>query len=161
LSKLTQEDIRRIYHLIGVFDEMLDRLLVHTGKVGLTVQTLKDAAQDAMVHHAAFIDKFIEQREVDPYKIVSWYGFFLSRKADDPAKRILLVAIVHLNDLLGKEHLGLQLSKPHILHLYAMAKLDGSDDEFGIGKNGVYSVFSSCIDLVSEYGTGSLIVRSV
>jgi hypothetical protein len=144
-----------------VFNGVVDKALVKTGRVGLTEKTLRNAAEDAMVHHAAFINKFIIQKSVDPFKIISWYGFFLSKNADDPTKSILLLAIAHLNDLLSKEHLKLKLSAAHVQHLYNMAKLDGSDDEFGIGKNGIYSVFSSCIDLVSDYKPGSKIIHAI
>lgn len=161
MSSLSELDIKRIYVLIGLFDRVIDKNLVQPRLIGLTERTLTDAAEDAMKHHALFINKFINQKSVDPFKIVSWYGFFLSKKADDPAKRILLITIGHLNDLLSKEHLKLKLSYLQMQHLYNMAKLDGSDDEFGIGKNGIYSVFSSCIDLVSDFKPGSKIIPAV
>lgn len=161
MANLSSVDVKRICILIGIFNGVINKALVKSGLVGLTKQTLLDAAEDAIKHHAAFVDKFINQKSVDPYKILSWYGFFLSKKADDPDKNVLFFTITHLNDLLCNEHLALKLSSQQVEHLYKMAKLDGLEDEFGIGKNGVYSVFSSCIDMVSNYPLGSKIIASV
>ena len=161
MANLSTTDKERICILIGIFNAVVNKTLVKSGLVGLTKQTLLDAAEDAIKHHAAFVNKFINQKSVDPYKILSWYGFFLSQKADDPDKNILFFTITHLNDLLSKEHLALKLSAPQVEHLYKMAKLDGSEDEFGIGKNGIYSVFSSCIDMASNYPLGSKVIPAV
>ncbi len=158
-SSLSDEDIARIHNLLGVFNQVVDQTLVSTGKIGLTQTTLNDAAQDAILHHQSFINKFIHQKSVDPYKIVSWYGFFLSKKADDPKKMILLIALKHMNDLLSKEPLHQKMSDAHIGHLYNMARLDGMEDEFAIGKNGVYSVFSSCVDYLRCYRDACLVTH--
>lgn len=153
-------DRSRVNQLLNVFDQVISRRYVANSLVGLTEQTRECARKATIEHHKQFVDRFIDQDKVDPYKIVSWYGFFLSQHADDPNKHILEACLRTLNHMLEQENLKQGLSEPQILHLYNMARLDGCKDEFGVGKNGIYSVFSSCLDLTKGLA-GSFVAKQI
>ena len=74
ILKLPDEQYAYVYCVFRIVDS---RIKKYKGKIGWTEQTLTKAKKDSLKHHALFIRKFsITQTKVDPYKILSWYGFF-------------------------------------------------------------------------------------
>ena len=120
---------------------LLDKFKSH---VGVSDYSKEKAAQDALDHLGEHLEIMkIQARGLDSYKFISWYGFYLSKHADDPKKVIRIATIVALNIMLKKDR-NKSLTKELLLELSAMTIRDGQDDNFGIGKNGVYFIFKTC-----------------
>jgi len=74
----------------------------------------------------------------------------LSHHIDDPNKLVLRIVITVMNQLLKNDGEGKALSDSTLNHLYYMVKNDGINDDFGVGKNGLYAVFSACSELNNQ-----------
>ena len=90
----------------------------------------------------------IEAKNTDIYKLLSWYGFYLSESADDKRGIIYLATIYILNEkILSNELCGRKISHKLISKMYKMLVLDGEDDNLAIGKNGLYLSFRTARDI--------------
>jgi hypothetical protein len=148
LTKLTQAD----KDLALTIMLLVDGVIKHQKNIGFTEITLSKAKRDAITHHSKFIHELgVTQNKVDAYKICSWYGFYLAKHLDDPEKLCLWIVLGVMNFFLSIEKNGTHLSKDFIKHLHTMTKNDGHCDEFGVGKNGIYSAFAACKNLTVEF----------
>jgi len=112
--------------------------------VGVSDISRENALSDAKKHLDDHLIKIrIEAKKLDSYKLISWYGFYLSNRADDPKNVIRIATIVALNIMLYKD-VSKKLPKELISEMSAMVVRDGIEDDFGIGKNGVYNTFKAC-----------------
>ncbi|MBL0708995.1 MAG: hypothetical protein JJW00_08110 [Sulfurimonas sp.] len=127
--------------------QLIDSILVldlFRTHVGVSDYSKENAAQDAINHLMEHLEIMkIQARGLDSYKFISWYGFFLSNHADDPKNVIRIATILALNIMLRRDN-DKSLPKDLLSELAAMALRDGQDDNFGIGKNGVYFIFKTC-----------------
>ena len=118
-----------------------------SGHVGVSDYSREKAAQDALLHledHLKIMK--IQAKGLDSYKFLAWYGHYLSIHADDPKNVIKIATVLALNIMLSKD-IDKKLPKELLSELAAMAIRDGQDDNFGIGKNGVYFIFKTCSKL--------------
>lgn len=138
-----------------------------------TPELLRAAKEQALQHHEAHIAKMrVDQRRLDPFKFLSWYGFILVRQAwDAPRSRYypLALTIDLMNDLLGRscsdgtgmDRLGMSIDC--VRELRRLAERDGVDDDFAIGKNGLYSAFRSAFEIKKQFTQrvydGSVVIR--
>ena len=132
--------------IMSLIDAIL-ALPIFSSHVGISSYSRKKAAHDALSHledHLKIMK--IQARGLDSYKFLAWYGYYLSAHADDPKNVIRIATILALNILLSKD-IDKKLSKELLSELVAMAIRDGQDDNFGIGKNGVYFIFKTCSKL--------------
>ena len=127
MNSLTSEDRQAVFNMMTT----LDKVLKAKGKyVAVTDTTLDTAKHAAMRHHYRFLKRCgIQQATVDPYKILSWYGFYLAANADDIEKVSVLGAMRVMNHMLDQEKTGKRLSEDIILHLYQLVKNDGVEDD--------------------------------
>ncbi len=152
MNSLSEADIRAAYGLMRLVDKAF---LSKEKYVGIAGKTLDSAKRSAMEHHYKFLNHFkMRQSCVDPYKIMSWYGFYLAEHADDSEKVAVLAAIRIMNRMLQKEKYSNRLAEDFLLHLYELAKNDKFEDEFGVGKNGLYAVFTAAA-MINEPLTGA------
>jgi hypothetical protein len=147
IAKLSNEDKALAHQIMEVVDAVIKR----EPNIGHTEITLDKAKRDAITHHSKFIHELgVTQNKVDVYKVCSWYGFYLAKHLDDPKKLCLWIVLEVMNLMLSKEKHSTRLSDDFIKHLHAMTQNDGFQDEFGVGKNGIYSAFSACKNLTNE-----------
>ena len=126
-----------------IIDSILN-LKIFKDEVGVSNTSRKSALIDAKLHLSEHLTKIeIRAKKIDSYKLISWYGFYLSNHADDPKHIIRVATIVALNKVL-KQETDKFLKKDILSEMCAMAIKDGTDDKFGIGKNGVYNTFKAC-----------------
>jgi len=120
-------------------------------------EILKDVTAKTIKYHLEFINQFVVPESVDPYKIISWFGFFLDKHLNptgephNDLKRLTLHTMLdRLNETLQKD-IGQQLHVNTIQHLFELNCKDGrADDHFGIGMNGTYFAFHSVRDTVER-----------
>jgi hypothetical protein len=132
-----------------IIDAILN-LDIFKDEVGVSNISRKNALEDAKKHLTEHLIKIeIKAKKLDSYKLISWYGFYLSNHADDPKHIIRIATIVALNKVL-KQETEKSLKKDILSEMCAMAIKDGTDDKFGIGKNGVYNTFKACSSVLAS-----------
>jgi hypothetical protein len=143
---IAQDDVKIIHHLMEKLDSVLrtkDFSDKH-GLLSLTKDDFDNAKEKTITHHYAFLTKLkIQQTSIDPYKIMSWYGFYLSEVAQDDKKIAVLCAIQIMNNMLKYDSFGKPIVTDLVCHLWFLARNDKVNDDFGVGKNGIYSVFTA------------------
>jgi hypothetical protein len=86
--------------------------------------------------------------KVESYKILSWYGFILYNLTKNI--NCLNVAIIYLNNLLYIDK-GQQFDNDFLAKLLWTSLNDNTDNNnFAIGKNGLYMVFKSAVVLLKD-----------
>lgn len=143
---LAQDDVEIIHHLMEKLDYILSakEFSKKHGSLGLTESDFYKAKERTITHHYAFLTKLqIQQTSIDPYKIMSWYGFYISEIARDNKKIAVLCAIQIMNNMLSYDSHGKPIATDLVCHLWLLARNDKVCDEFGVGKNGIYSVFTA------------------
>jgi hypothetical protein len=159
MNPLSDNDLELINNLLNKIDETI---VSQQGKIGFTAKTLVEARKLAMTHHSKFLLKFkIKQDRIDPYKILSWYCFYLVEVLDDPDKRSIAICLGEMNNILKHEKHGLYLPSKMLRHLYELAINNNTDDEYAIGKNGVYAVFTSCSEITKPLNSIGFAVPKV
>lgn len=98
INSLSDEDIKAVYNMM----KTVDLILRKKGKyVGVAESTLDEAKKSAIQHHYRFLQRFsIWQTAVDPYKILSWYGFYIAKHADDKEKISVLASMYIMNNMI-------------------------------------------------------------
>jgi hypothetical protein len=159
MSRLCEEDKKAVYNMMKIVDAILRK----KGKyVGVAESTLDEAKRSAMQHHYNFLERFsIFQTAVDPYKILSWYGFYIAKHADDKDKISVLASMYVMNTMITHEPNKARLPNVLMAHLYQLVKNDEVDDDFGIGKNGIYAVFTAASMFASVINDSGLIVPKI
>jgi hypothetical protein len=145
MNLLSDSDIEAAYNYMLKLDLIVSRKPEYVAVSGIRFD---EAKRSAILHHCNYVKHFgIWQQSVDPYKILSWYGFYLAEHADDKHKISVLVAIQEMNKLLTQEKSKGARSLPSkvVSQLYQRAALDKHKDEYAIGKNGLYSAFDTAL----------------
>lgn len=136
------------------FYDIIDALnKVCKSKVGLSISSEheKEALLQARIHILEHNNEFsIQPKTLDVYKLISWYGYFLSHSTYDPKRIIYLMTIQVLNEILSKEVCNKSFSKEFISKLYHMLSRDSQSGDFSIGKNGLYVAFRSAKDICRQ-----------
>lgn len=157
-TKMTDKDIKRTNLYLSAIDRILQQKTEH---VGVAQETLDNAKESAINHHFEFLKECsIRQETVDVYKILSWYGFEISKHADDKKKLAVLACMQVMNCVLKNEKFEPQIPEVLVEHLWEMSQNDGVNDDYGIGKNGVYSVFTTAsmvLEPFSKKYTGHIV----
>ena len=143
---------------------ILTRIDTHLSKMPDPVRTfwtprmLAAAKREALNHHAEHVVKMnIQQNKLDHNKLLSWYGFILVKQAymkDHSIRYAPLTLVIHeMNDLLKACYSSapgmhnIKMSQSCLTELRRMAIRDGHDDDFAIGKNGLYTAFRSAFEI--------------
>lgn len=143
---VSQDDVEIIHHLMEKLDYILCSKAFSDkhGSLNLTSDCLAEAKEKTITHHYKFLAKLqIQQTSIDPYKIMSWYGFYVSEGANDSRKIAVLCAIQIMNNMLKYDSFGKPIATDLVCHLWFLVRNDKVNDEFGVGKNGIYSVFTA------------------
>ena len=108
---------------------LIDKILgleIFLGYIGVSDISRKKALEDSKNHLSDHLTKIrVEAHNLDSYKLISWYGFYLSNHADDPENVIRIATIVALNILLKKD-IEKSLDKCVLSEMAAMAIRDGA-----------------------------------
>ena len=122
----------RFSHFIAVSDDSQEK-------------ALDKATEHLFLHNNTF---GVDAKSTDIYKLLSWYGFYLSEFADDQKSVIYLATIYILNNkILYNELCKKKISHHLVSKIYRMLVLDGEDDNLAIGKNGLYISFRTARDI--------------
>jgi hypothetical protein len=163
---MSTEQVRDMRRIFNFFNKALDEC-EHLIVVPPSVR--EEAARHAVRYHLAHLSMFnIEQTKVDPYKAVTWYGYFIWERIRDKGRIPLMVTVYVLNKFLGNEPKRVRLDEPTIKQIVAFAKnhegpvhtntgtrtgqtsseeedrehRDG-DEDHAIGKVGIYTAFTA------------------
>lgn len=99
--------------------------------------------------------------EVDPFKVVAWYGFFLSREVGEDVNHLIIkAAIAVMFDLLQQDVPGVavpQKIKNEMFQLVAIHSTickrgEEARDEFAMGMNGLYFAFNLARGIAGKTG---------
>lgn len=119
--------------------------------VSISLDDQKLALKNTMEHLDAHNKEFsIEPKTLDIYKLLSWYGYFLSNITRDYHRVVYLMTIRELNLLLSKEKCGKHFTRDFTTKIYQMLRRDDEDGKFSIGKNGLYLSFRSAKDICKQ-----------
>ena len=139
---------KELYNAISLLNN-----LITTKKFSnhITVPVQKqEKALDIATKHLFFHNKSfgIQADSTDVYKLMSWYGFYLSKELNDKKGVIYLATLDVLNNkILFNEVSNNKISHSLITKMYKMLVLDGEDDRIAIGKNGLYISFRTARDI--------------
>lgn len=125
----------------------------------ISEEILASSKRNAINHHEEHIISLrIKAKRIDVFKIYSWYAFFVAeeikkqtnlteREIDVQVFHVFVITINTMNRRL-KEQFGKCLSKMKIIFIANLATKDKIQDEHAIGKNGLFLIFTSCVDLI-------------
>ena len=141
--EISEDDKKLIFLVFSLLDQLItSEDYPYHQHVGVARDTLDKAKTDAIRFHIGHLKHHkVHATSIDPYKIVSWYGFYVAKNADD-VKRISLLATIELmRYFLSCEINGITLDRETTSLLYRMVANDGVNDDHGVGKNGLYLAF--------------------
>ncbi|DAB30556.1 MAG TPA: hypothetical protein CFH84_03425 [Sulfurimonas sp. UBA12504] len=141
---MPQDVLDELYNAIDLLNKLLETPKFKS-YVAVSEQTKEDALSKATKHLFLHNDTFgIEAKSTDVYKLLSWYGYFLNKRADDTNAVVYLATISILNKkILKSESCGFMIDKHTITEMYKMLTKDGNHDHLAIGKNGLYIAFKT------------------
>ena len=120
--------------------------------VDISIDDQKLALKNTIEHLEAHNKEFsIEPKTLDVYKLLSWYGYFLSNITRDYKRVVYLLTIKALNTLLLEEECGTCFTQDFTNKIYQMLRRDDEDGKFSIGKNGLYLSFRSAKDICKQF----------
>lgn len=139
MMNITDEELKQI-------EEITDLLEVafQTNEVSFDKPEWRQAVKDSIAHHEGHLQSFgVTQAKVDPYKILTWIGYFFGESDNSQRPRIVESMLDTLNYCLGKETPpgGLDSTTKNYLHAYVLNEMSDQSDH-GIGKNGVFMSFN-------------------
>lgn len=100
---------------------------------------------ECVAHHGIHIKRLgVNQIKVDPYKVITWFGFFLAEnfKGNDKCRGIVKATIRTLNYALSSEEPlgGLAANTLSYMEDFVVNEINDAPD-CGIGKNGLFLAF--------------------
>ncbi|MBC2594925.1 hypothetical protein H5P28_11720 [Ruficoccus amylovorans] len=120
------------------------RITLNERDIYFSESDVNESLQACIGHHYRHIRQLgVNQKTIDPYKVITWFGVDLAGKDDDRLQQIAECIVAALGACLLEEtpkEIGLETDTMRYIADLLKNELSGNTDH-GIGRNGLYAAF--------------------